>query len=75
MAVTVAHYYTPNGTDIGHKGITPDVRVDLNPAEQQNLAESPDLLASPKDPQYRQAIAVLQQSANLPTLTQDKPIL
>jgi carboxyl-terminal processing protease len=28
MAVTVAHYYTPNGTDIGHRGIAPDIRVD-----------------------------------------------
>ncbi|PSB51874.1 peptidase S41, partial [Chroococcidiopsis cubana CCALA 043] len=24
LAVTVAHYYTPKGTDISHKGITPD---------------------------------------------------
>jgi carboxyl-terminal processing protease len=28
IAVTVAHYYTPNGTDIGHRGISPDIRVD-----------------------------------------------
>jgi carboxyl-terminal processing protease len=28
MAVTVAHYYTPNGTDIGHRGIAPDIRVE-----------------------------------------------
>jgi carboxyl-terminal processing protease len=60
MAVTVAHYYTPNGTDIGHKGVTPDVKVDLNFMEQKNLAESPSLLGSNKDPQYLRAIAVLQ---------------
>jgi carboxyl-terminal processing protease len=65
MAVTVAHYYTPNGTDIGHKGVTPDIKVDLNFAEQQNLSESPDLLASPKDPQYLQAISVLQKHPNI----------
>ncbi|WP_310419360.1 carboxyl-terminal processing protease CtpB [Chamaesiphon sp. OTE_8_metabat_110] len=60
MAVTVAHYYTPNGTDIGHKGITPDVKVDLNSIEQKNLAESPSLLGSTQDPQYQRAISVLQ---------------
>jgi carboxyl-terminal processing protease len=60
MAVTVAHYYTPNGTDIGHKGVTPDVKVDLNFNEQKNLADSPALLGSPQDPQYQRAVAVLQ---------------
>jgi carboxyl-terminal processing protease len=60
MAVTVAHYYTPNGTDIGHKGVTPDVKVDLNVNEQKNLAESPALLGSNQDPQYQRAISVLQ---------------
>jgi carboxyl-terminal processing protease len=65
MAVTVAHYYTPNGTDIGHKGVTPDVKVDLNFAEQQNLSESPDLMGSAKDPQYLQAISVLQKNPSI----------
>ncbi len=60
MAVTVAHYYTPNGTDIGHKGVTPDVKVDLNSNEQKNLSESPSLLGSNQDPQYQRAVAVLQ---------------
>ncbi len=60
MAVTVAHYYTPNGTDIGHKGVTPDVKVDLNFNEQKNLADSPALLGSAQDPQYQRAVAVLQ---------------
>jgi len=60
MAVTVAHYYTPNGTDIGHKGVTPDVKVDLSLMEQKSLAESPSLLGSSQDPQYKRAISVLQ---------------
>jgi carboxyl-terminal processing protease len=70
MAVTVAHYYTPNGTDIGHKGVTPDVKVDLGWLEQKNLANSPDLLGSAQDSQYRQAIAILQ---NRPNNTATKP--
>jgi carboxyl-terminal processing protease len=60
MAVTVAHYYTPNGTDIGHKGVTPDIKVDLNSLEQRNLADSPTLMGSNQDPQYQKAISVLQ---------------
>jgi len=65
MAVTVAHYYTPNGTDIGHKGVTPDVKVDLNSLEQRNLADSPALMGSTQDPQYQKAIAVLQNKPNM----------
>ncbi len=71
MAVTVAHYYTPNGTDIGHKGVTPDVKVDLSMMEQKSLAESPSLLGSARDPQYQRAVSVLQgknmASPNNPT--------
>ncbi len=73
MAVTVAHYYTPNGTDIGHKGVTPDVKVDLSWLEQKNLSESPNLLGSVQDPQYRQAISVLQNRRNAANQDTGKP--
>jgi carboxyl-terminal processing protease len=59
LAVTVAHYYTPNGTDIGHKGVTPDVKVDLDSLAQEKLDNSPDLMGSDRDPQYQSAISVL----------------
>jgi carboxyl-terminal processing protease len=65
MAVTVAHYYTPNGTDIGHKGVTPDVKVDLNWMEEKSLSDNPELMGSNSDPQYKQAIAVLQSHPKL----------
>jgi carboxyl-terminal processing protease len=61
MAVTVAHYYTPNGTDIGHKGVTPDVKVALNKVEQEKLEYYPTLVASKRDLQYQRAIAVLKK--------------
>jgi carboxyl-terminal processing protease len=61
MAVTVAHYYTPNGTDIGHKGVTPDIKVNLSEMEQRNLSDSPDLMGSARDPQYQRAISVLKK--------------
>ena len=65
MAVTVAHYYTPNGTDIGHKGVTPDVKVDLSSMEQRSLSDSPALMGSTQDPQYQRAISVLQNKPNM----------
>jgi carboxyl-terminal processing protease len=60
LAVTVAHYYTPNGTDLAARGLVPDVRVDLTWAQQRQLDAIPSLLASAEDKQYQRAIAILQ---------------
>jgi carboxyl-terminal processing protease len=60
VAVTIAHYYTPNGTDINHKGIAPDVAVSLDGAQQQALARDPKLIGTGTDPQYARAIASLK---------------
>ncbi|NJM85348.1 MAG: peptidase S41, partial [Leptolyngbyaceae cyanobacterium RM2_2_21] len=62
IAVTVAHYYTPNGTDISRKGITPDIEVDLTANQVRQLRANPDLLATTSDPQYARAIAVLSET-------------
>ncbi|MBC1213570.1 S41 family peptidase [Trichormus variabilis ARAD] len=59
LAVTIAHYYTPNGTDINHKGITPDIKLELTDAQERQLANNPKLIATQNDPQYARAIAVL----------------
>lgn len=59
LAVTIAHYYTPKGTDISHKGITPNIKLDLTEAQAQILSTNPSLVATPNDPQYARAIAVL----------------
>jgi carboxyl-terminal processing protease len=56
MAVTIAHYYTPNGTDISHKGIVPDIQTDLTVEQVAQLNAKPDLLATKADPQYVQAV-------------------
>jgi carboxyl-terminal processing protease len=63
LAVTIAHYYTPKGTDISHKGIAPDVKIDLTEAQRKELTSNPKLIATLEDPQYAQAITVLQQVA------------
>ncbi len=59
LAVTIAHYYTPKGTDINHKGITPDIKLDLTEAQERQLATNPSLVGTKNDPQYARAIAVL----------------
>lgn len=63
LAVTVAHYYTPQGTDISHKGITPDVQVNLTEAQRQRLSLNPALIGTQADPQYTQAVSNLQRTA------------
>jgi len=63
LAVTIAHYYTPNGTDINHKGITPDIKLDLTEAQEQELASNPSLIGTKNDPQYVKAIAVLSSNS------------
>ncbi|AFZ25784.1 C-terminal processing peptidase-2 [Cylindrospermum stagnale PCC 7417] len=59
LAVTIAHYYTPQGTDINHKGIAPDIKLDLTEAQERQLATNPDLVGTKSDPQYARAIAAL----------------
>ncbi|NEQ99286.1 MAG: PDZ domain-containing protein [Cyanothece sp. SIO2G6] len=60
LAVTVAHYYTPDGTDISQRGITPDIVVTMTLEQQQRLASEPSLLGTYGDPYYRQALEALQ---------------
>jgi carboxyl-terminal processing protease len=59
--VTVAHYYTPNGIDINHKGILPDVAITLTKAQAQEISENPKLLASASDPQYKKAVETVSK--------------
>ncbi len=56
LNVTIAHYFTPNGTDIHHKGILPDVVIPLTQEQVKKLSDNPKLLASPSDPQYVKAV-------------------
>lgn len=62
VAVTVAHYYTPKGTDISQKGITPDIEVKLSEGQRALLASNPKMLGTFSDPHYMQAIRTLQQT-------------
>jgi carboxyl-terminal processing protease len=76
LAVTIAHYYTPKGTDINHKGITPDIKLDLTEAQERQLATNPNLVGTKNDPQYARAIAVLSGNnfAESPVILPNQPM-
>ncbi|SKB12345.1 Carboxyl-terminal protease [Planktothrix sp. PCC 11201] len=59
LAVTIAHYYTPNGIDISHKGVTPDVKVDISDDQKKQLATDPKLIGTAQDPFYAKAVSIL----------------
>ncbi len=52
LAVTIAHYETPNHNDINKVGIAPDLRVALAPI-------SPDQVATGADSQYQAALKIM----------------
>ena len=60
IAVTVAHYYTPDGTDISTRGITPDINVTLTSEQQRALEVNPDLRGTSEDPQFMRAVAAIE---------------
>ena len=62
LAVTIAHYYTPKGTDINKKGIVPDIKLDLTASQERQLATNPNLIGTQNDPQYARAIAALSSN-------------
>ena len=59
LTVTIAHYYTPNGTDISQLGITPDIAINLTNEDQRRLAANPQLRGTSEDPGYARAVASL----------------
>ena len=59
LAVTIAHYYTPNGTDISQKGIQPDIVLPLTREQLEKLYSNPRLLGTLDDPQYVRAVSTI----------------
>ncbi len=60
LAVTVAHYYTPDGTDISRRGITPDVSVSLTEQQRRALETNPASRGTSADPQFVSAVAAIE---------------
>lgn len=71
--ITVAQYLTPNGTDIHHKGIEPNIKVELaNPRWKpllQTLRRSPELLEVAPD-QYDPFIVTALEALSSSKATQ-----
>jgi len=65
LTVTIAHYYTPNGIDISHRGITPNVVANVTDSEQQQLATNEALRGAANDSQYQRAIDTIQATSSL----------
>jgi carboxyl-terminal processing protease len=62
MAVTIAKYLTPNGTDINKEGIPPDVVVKLDESQLQELyGGDRSKLGTQADPQFSRALDVLNE--------------
>jgi carboxyl-terminal processing protease len=70
LAVTIAHYYTPNGTDISHKGIEPDIEAPMSREQLERLYTNPKLLGTLDDPQYVRAISTLTKLSSQKNLGQ-----
>ena len=71
LAVTIAKYLTPNGTDINKEGIPPDVVVKLSEKQLKDLyGGDRSNLGTQEDPQFARALEVLtkdiqaQQNSN-----------
>ncbi len=61
MAVTIAHYLTPEGRNINKLGITPNVVVELTDAQRKELQQDRTKIGTPADAQYAKAVDVLKQ--------------
>ena len=70
LAVTIAKYFTPNGTDINHAGIEPDFKIELSDAQKQDLRSDRDKIGTNSDPQYAKALEVLTNQVTGKTVNQ-----
>ncbi|PSR16636.1 peptidase S41 [filamentous cyanobacterium CCP3] len=59
VAITVAKYLTPAGTDINKHGIDPDVSVELTEEQQEQLATNRESIGTAADPQFAEALRAL----------------
>lgn len=69
LAVTIARYYPPSGTNINKQGIKPDISVDLTREQKVRFRDDPSLFGTNADPQYSRAIAIIKT----PSLARPNP--
>jgi carboxyl-terminal processing protease len=61
VTVTIAKWLTPKRRDISGKGITPDVLIELSPAQRTELSKNFKLIGTMADPQFARALSVLER--------------
>ncbi|MBD1873409.1 PDZ domain-containing protein [Nodosilinea sp. FACHB-131] len=59
VAITVAKYLTPDGTDINKHGIEPDISIELTEEQQEELSTNREAIGTDADPQYAAALEAL----------------
>lgn len=59
LVVTNARWYFPDGRDINSSGLTPNKYIALTEEQKQTLFSGKGLIATPNDPQYKEALSVL----------------
>ncbi|MEO1070567.1 MAG: carboxyl-terminal processing protease CtpC, partial [Cyanobacteria bacterium J06638_6] len=59
IAITVAKYLTPNGTDINKYGIDPDISIELTDEQREQLSTERETIGTEADPQFAEALRVL----------------
>ncbi|AGY58978.1 S41 family peptidase [Gloeobacter kilaueensis] len=64
LNVTIAHYLTPAGQDIGHKGLNPDIVAPF--PEQLRKKFTIEQVATAADPQYKQGTTTLLKALTPP---------
>ncbi|WP_413165505.1 carboxyl-terminal processing protease CtpC [Capilliphycus salinus ALCB114379] len=72
LAVTIAKYFTPDGRDINHEGIQPDVQVELSEEQREELRKERAKIGTADDPQFAKALEVLNQEIAAAQKTQAK---
>jgi carboxyl-terminal processing protease len=61
LAVTIAKYLTPNGTDINHEGIHPDIEIEMTEQAKEAIKKDRTLIGTETDTQYAKALNVLKE--------------
>lgn len=61
LAVTIAKYLTPNGRDINHEGIHPDIEIEMTEQAREAIKKDRTLIGTEVDTQYAKALSVLKE--------------
>jgi carboxyl-terminal processing protease len=61
LVVTIAKWLTPTERDINHKGLNPDVVLELTDRQRQDMVSDRSKMGTAADPQFAKALEMLNQ--------------